>query len=386
MIAFIVSTVLALAVAGPGVRAATACQWLIVPSPNLRLNNWLYAIGADVVSDVWAVGSAESDYLVHPLVERWSGGSWTVVPGPTPAEGGWLAGVAAFSPSDVWGVGSQYVNRMQQALIEYWNGRELSVLAGPNIGVSSFLDSISGTTRSDIWAVGGASAQIFPLNRTLAEHWNGNSWAVVPTPNADGNSNQLISVSARSPSDIWAVGYFTDAFGVVRTLAEHWNGSAWAIIPTANPIGSSDDELHGITAVAPDDAWAVGWYTSNAGPQRALVEHWNGRAWRVVPGANGNGQNYLLGVSAASASDVWAVGYYYTIGSSGSQPLAEHWDGSAWSFVARPDDGDQPILDAVDALSASDVWGAGGFVSIGTTLVEHYGCVEPMPSAALYGH
>ena len=47
------------------------------------------------------------------------------------------------------------------------------------------------------------------------------------------------------------------------------------------PTVGTFDNLYGTVAVSPQDVWAVGRYiTGNS--SRALVEHWAGRAWRVV--------------------------------------------------------------------------------------------------------
>jgi hypothetical protein len=53
---------------------------------------------------------------------------------------------------------------------------------------------------NDIWAVGGRRSNINP--QTLAEHFDGNSWQVVPTPSLGA----LSSVAAVASNDVWAVG------------------------------------------------------------------------------------------------------------------------------------------------------------------------------------
>ena len=40
------------------------------------------------------------------------------------------------------------------------------------------------------------------------EHWNGTSWAIVPSPNMGTGNNHLNGVAAVSASDVWAVGYY----------------------------------------------------------------------------------------------------------------------------------------------------------------------------------
>ncbi len=53
--------------------------------------------------------------------------------------------------------------------------------------------------------------------------------------------------------------------------------------------------------------------------------------------------------------------------------LTEHWDGTAWEVVPTPSPGDSTYLDAIDAVSATDVWNVGTADSL--PLAEHsLGC------------
>jgi hypothetical protein len=66
-------------------------------------------------------------------------------------------------------------------------------------------------------------------------------------------------VAARSATDVWAVGTRQDRSGAIpidRTLTEHWNGSAWSVVPSPN-VGGNDNLLNGVGA-ATGDVWTVG--------------------------------------------------------------------------------------------------------------------------------
>src|SRR5207249_7511912 len=71
-----------------------------------------------------------------------------------------------------------------------------------------------------------------------------------------------------------------------------------------------------IRAISPTDIWAVGNF--------ALIEHWDGNQWSIVPSPNGS---YIRGVAALSSTDVWAVGYYWNCQGSpcGWRTLTEHY-------------------------------------------------------------
>src|SRR5207249_1898526 len=93
------------------------------------------------------------------------------------------------------------------------------------------------------------------------EHWNGATWTVVPSPNPpDVYYTRLIGVSAGAADDVWAVGFHVDEDDTYNALAEHWDGAAWAIIPTAaEALGAS--ETYGVASLPPaagGDVWAVG--------------------------------------------------------------------------------------------------------------------------------
>jgi hypothetical protein len=61
-------------------------------------------------------------------------------------------------------------------------------------------------------------------------HWNGKAWGIVRSPDLGGpnNNNSLADVAATSATNLWAVGYYQKPVdGPLRTLAVHWNSTAW---------------------------------------------------------------------------------------------------------------------------------------------------------------
>ena len=50
-------------------------------------------------------------------------------------------------------------------------------------------------------------------------------------------------------------------------------------------VGSGENQLRGVVALSPINAWAVGW-SSVSGTYQTLVEHWDGATWTVVTSAN----------------------------------------------------------------------------------------------------
>lgn len=203
-------------------------------------------------------------------------------------------------------------------------------------------------------------------------------WSLAASP-AVGQEGRLLAVAADAPNDAWAVGQYEGADSLQRTLVEHWGGRQWAYVNSPNP-GARDNILQGVAADSPSDAWAVGSQMSATGVSQPLVEHWNGSAWSVatIPGAGSLGGR-LTGIAAIAPTDVWAVGSYVTISSgqgpsSPEQPLALHWNGAQWQSVPVPSPatGSFEYLSAVAAVSSRDVWAAGSDSAANTSLIEHW--------------
>ncbi len=101
--------------------------------------------------------------------------------------------------------------------------------------------------------------------------------------------------------------------------------------------------------------------------------------WSVVPspnaGANGSS---LQAVAAISSSDIWAVGAYisgYTGTVAYYSTLTEHWNGTSWSVISSPNAGTYAELFGITTISPSSVWAVGDFQDSSghrRTLVEHW--------------
>jgi hypothetical protein len=196
-------------------------------------------------------------------------------------------------------------------------------------------------------------------------------FAVVPSPNASGVDNTLSDVTVLSATNAWAVGEYTlDEHGAVRTLIQHYDGTAWTIVPSPNRLlGTGRNQINtllGVTAITSSDVWAVGYTVSLDDPYQTLTMHWNGAAWSIVDSPNytfPGAYNTLLDVSATSPDDVWAVGGS-AVGGGSSRGLLLHFDGTAWSLQAGPPNAEfwaSSARNGVVALSATDVWAVGDY-------------------------
>src|SRR4051812_34947462 len=53
-------------------------------------------------------------------------------------------------------------------------------------------------------------------------------WSAVATQNVGPNDNVLTGVAVVYPTDVWAVGFYTDTNGVAQTMIQHYNGTSWS--------------------------------------------------------------------------------------------------------------------------------------------------------------
>lgn len=316
----------------------------------------LSAVSMSSPTDAWAVGETAnaSNSASFTLAEHWNGQSWQVATTPNPSgnNGTVFSAVADISPTSAWAIGSTTVDPSANdpffsPLIEHFNGTAWNIVApATGTGANDSFSAIAGASANDVWLVG--SHEDSSLTTTgLTEHWNGSAWTIIPVPAGVVGVSALSVVSS---NDVWAAA----ATSSNPPFLLHWNGSQWSLVPTPAISGRAPD-IQSITGISATDAWAVG--NSAAGrfdPVQPLFEHWNGKSWQVVPSPAGLvGNNFPSSVAAVSSTDVWAV--------FSETATAAHWNGSTWSLVQLPvPTGSQfNILFSVAALHTGTVIAAG---------------------------
>jgi hypothetical protein len=342
--------------------------WHIQASPSPGTYDRLYGTAAIDPEDVWAVGRyIDKADVSRTLIEHWNGTSWGISANAVLGqENSYLFGVvAAPHSSDLWAVGytASRAGTNYQTLVEHSMGRRWRVAANTGPGV---LAGVAALSPDDVWAVGDVGGDT-GTTQTLTEHWDGTQWSVVSSPDPSGFGDGLAAVSAISGKDIWAVGSAGTTKFNSAALVEHWNGEKWQVVPTP-PIGE-DSDLRAVAAFSANDIWAVGVYDL----AYTLVEHWDGRSWRIVSTPNPTNDDILQGVAALSPTDVWAVG-----SEGGTNNLTMQWNGTDWSIVPSPH-----RRDALNSLASVSVdvqgglWATGFDLNLGSyaydTLIEHAG-------------
>jgi hypothetical protein len=270
-------------------------NWVVVPNPGVHLG-YLSGVAARSPNNVWAVGTTGQR---RTLVEHWDGTEWIVVPSPNVGTtDNQLDGVEVVSRDDAWAVGTSGLGIGSAYILMHWNGHSWSLVNGPPVS-GSWLTSIKAFASDDVWAVGtkdydGTRSFTFTL------HWDGSAWSEIPSPNVQ-MLNSLDGVDGTAPNDVWAVGTSTSSPNfIIHTMAMHWNGTAWSLVPT--PVTQFSEWFSAVKAFSPTNVCAVG--TSAGAP---FSERWDGTQWRILPIPPTDPGGLLLTISGRDGA-VWAGG------------------------------------------------------------------------------
>jgi hypothetical protein len=164
------------------------------------------------------------------------------------------------------------------------------------------------------------------------------SWRIASTPNPSGEKkSRLEGISCTTPGACTAVGYYENSSSAELALVEAWNGEEWKEQVTPKPTGAKDSELYGVSCTSTGACTAVGSYLNSSSVAVPLAERWNGEAWSVQepPAPAGAKESGLFGVSCTSSSVCTAVGGY--VNSAGVYvAFAESWNGTSWSIKETP--------------------------------------------------
>ncbi|MFE2378977.1 hypothetical protein [Streptomyces sp. NPDC059398] len=329
----LVALAASLAVAAPALAdgRATGGGWHTWAPAGPQHDEELRGVAARGPADAWAVGYRESGSGVDvPVAERFDGRAWRATSVPGHAGAGQLDAVVPLSARDVWAVGTWNDARAAQdrPLAVHFDGRvwhTVPLPAGP-ANRSAYPSGLAALGPDDLWAVGATAEDRIGTPRPLAYHWDGHRWSSVPTP-ATGGDALLQGAASDGAGGVWAVGVAYDAQGAGRPLTEHWDGAAWRIVGAPHTPGRGES-LAAVTAVGPDDVWAVGAGGPADGATHPLILHWDGRAWTSVAAPQTDAS--LHAVSADAHGRLWAVGEQQGVT---TPAFILRRDGGAWHSV-----------------------------------------------------
>jgi hypothetical protein len=169
-----------------------------------------------------------------------------------------------------------------------------------------------------------------------------------------------------------AVGAGIAGLGVTVAGASAVPGS-WSVIASPDATPNLDNTLTAVSCVSASFCMAVGDADNGSGTD-TLAEMWNGAAWTITasPDLPASPGDELTGVSCLSEQFCMASGYAYN--GSHDVTLIEQWDGAAWSIVSSPDTtaSDPNLLRAISCTTTTSCVAVGTASSNSTfqTLIE----------------
>jgi hypothetical protein len=327
------------------------------------------AIAASSARNAWLLGLVPDPEPTF-VTQRWSGTRW--VPVPLPARlrnviGPWelYSGIYTTSPRNTWffPVLPDRATPVQDAL--HWDGSAWTtsvVTTSPD----TVLDAAVFSAR-DVWTFGEAGASFPDYGPAVVRRWNGTTWhsAIVPlgTP---------VTVDPVAPADIWALGVSrATVHSVDQTMiVMHWNGARWSSprLPAFRPVRKGYPWVAtAIWASGPRDAWvaetpAVSQQTGFS-PPGVILLHWDGSAWSTVA------RNRALRGAAGLTPDGHG-GFWLTATDPADPTASDIVDYRHGIFVSHPAPARRGYADAVSGIVAipgtSSFWAAGRLIPTGT--------------------
>lgn len=284
--------------------------WSRSPIVKPAAAGMIFAVAAKSANYAWAVGTAGQGSASHPYILRWNGIKWRQVPTP-PTSSPLLMAVTVISARNAWAVGG-----LDGAVILHWNGVSWRVVPNRWESAGGWLSGVVARTANDVWAVGTTGSN------SLILHWNGTAWSRLGGPRFGRYGLGIVGVAVVSPHLTWLAGIAKSH----QPLILRWSDGALRQLPMRSPRGS----LVSVSAASATQAWAVGFSPLRGLASRSLIMRWQGRAWRRVPSPPRVANQKITSVFAESADDVWAVGYSGQGTRRQPRAFILHWNGVSW--------------------------------------------------------
>jgi hypothetical protein len=340
------------------------------PVPAGAASSRLAGVSCATAAFCEAVGQyTDSSGDTLSLGVAWNGTSWALqtTPNPVGVSVTSLSQVSCVSATACETSGSSQVtsSSAQAVLAGSWNGSSWTIqhAASPQGAVTNNLSAVSCTSTAFCEAVGSRFAASSATTVALAQTWNGTTWKIQKTPGPSGGMT-LTGVSCVSTAFCEAVGSIPGTGGG----AEIWNGTAWALqtVPGGNLTAVSCTSASFCMAAGSDghvDIWnGTSWSSQMTSASlmslsgvsctsatsceavgddtdfNAAAEGWNGTSWtaQTVPVPSNGSSPTLSAVSCTGAGSCEAVGTYTSGTTSDEVPLAEVWNGTAWTAQSAP--------------------------------------------------
>jgi hypothetical protein len=192
----------------------------------------------------------------------------------------WLRGTArhvAFTAVSAAGLaalafaGPAQAAQSPQAAAPHW-----SIAYRSHSAAGNYLVSVTALTKTDAWAVGATNK-----NQPVILNWNGKAWKPVSVPGTSGFDP--VAVRAASPGNVWITGTSKSGAGVAHV----WNGTTKSWRTISLPVNFYDAAV-----ISATDVWGYGQngFGCTTNPADTCLYHWNGKVWSgtQVAGTSGD--------------------------------------------------------------------------------------------------
>ncbi len=333
-------------------------------------------------------------------IAKWNGSSWSPLGTPTqngsPTSGIVLT-IAALSPTEIYVGGtintvadytsaSISVNRVARwnSTTSTWSRLGSSTqngVAGGTFGVNA----IAAVSSSEVY-LGGSFLSVADsahpgIGAARIAKWNGGTSLWTQVPVADGVTGGTVRAVAVSGTDIYAGGDFLSIGAVTANRVARWDGSAWSPLGTVAQNGAGGT-VNALAVVSPTEVYVGGSFATVADSTSASLSANRIAKWDKTSGTwsrlgtatqNGVGTGAVNAISALSASDVYVGGSFTTVSDATGAGLVANrvvrWNGSAWSRLGTAtQNGVSGTVNAIHALSPTAIYVGGIFTTASDSL------------------
>lgn len=189
-------------------------------------------------------------------------------------------------------------------------------------------------------------------------------WSELPAPvPLFGQLGELAGVSCPTTTYCVAVGTAFNAAGMEMPLVESMSGSTWTVADVPVSANATVARLWGVSCASSSLCVAVG-DSGDSNSDSPMAEVWDGKAWSMdnVPFPAATIDAYLVAVSCSSASACMALGRYFPTGSTNTSTFADSWNGKNWSLETTQN----PASPADVALSGVSCTAASSCIAVGS--------------------
>ena len=237
-----------------------------------------------------------------------------------------------------------------------------AVMVAPGLGQ---FDDVACPAAGSCWGtvdVWGTSKEEISHHVERIFHLASGKWRRVSSPKA----TTLYGITCPSTRDCWAVGSLvpTDAKDPV-TLVEHFDGQRWSAVSSPNAADFPESGLTAVGCPGAGDCWAIGDAGNfDQGTGRLLLMHGAERTWSEVQ-APSDQQGYFYAPVLECPSKTSCI--LLTADSSGEQGAA--FDGHSWSSIPVPRG---VLVRDASCPKANDCYAIGGPNFYGPESIYHF--------------